>query len=193
MSSWGGDFIPIYERFDSAQHIIDQISQCYPAQASDYLMQSYLRPYGRGAEAYVFSPGDCKTVVKFTQSLAHAKVSNYLAKHKIQRPHIVRTYEVAHLPQLGLWMIVEEILHRPDPIMRTEIEGYFTGQTAPMDFVDNQVSGMIQDLSGIGVREWREDCVAAHNILVHPITRQFMAFDFGFTKTDFNDDFDVWP
>lgn len=191
MSARDEDFVPIYERFPTVQALVNCVCTYYPAQAHD-ILHGPIHSVGRGAEAYAFVHQHSTTITKFTQSKAHAKVSNHLVKNEVRLKHIVDTHEVAYLPELSLYMISEELLLKPQGHNKGALGDYFHGDTEPGSWIDQQVEGIIQDLNTLGIREWREDCVSNHNIMVSTSSGKLKAFDFGFTSSDFLEDFSVW-
>lgn len=183
--SYSDNWEPIYERFQSSDELLSQVAIYYPDQYNA-LNLDQAQFLGRGAEAYVFHIGD--KVYKFTMSREDAQVSWELTKRP--QDHLVNVDDVVHLPNVGVWMIVEERLNKMDDWMKKRVDSYFEG--TDLSAAELRIWSVIQDLEDLGVSQWNDDCVSSHNLMVCPNTGLLKAMDFGFTKSSFVEDYAVW-
>jgi len=181
---------PIENRFESSSDVLDQVAIYYPKQYNK-LKLDQATFLGHGADAYAFLVGDM--VIKFTQNRAHAKVSLSLVR-KRKYKHLVRTYSVAHLPDLNLWCIVEERLRELSDNVRGVLEDFLEeGDNEVSAWIQNGVEAVIIELDSLGVEEAYYDCVTPHNLMMKVSTKRvFVAMDFGFTSIRIKEDYTIW-
>ena len=184
------------EIYPSHKDLLDQVAIYYPKQFNEYNMDQ-AEVLGEGRDSYVFLLNGL--VWKFTQNPQHAKVSAYLAKTYPTRTdyvrvliNVVNTYSVAFLPDLGLWCIVEQRLNKLKPEWKKLFEDYLEGVVESDPAVETAIHDIIEELTYLGIREWREDCVSVHNIMQDPDTGAVKVFDFGYTHSHFDVEYDSW-
>jgi serine/threonine protein kinase len=183
------------ERFPAPGSLLDSVATYYPDAYNAHKLDQLVF-VGSGADAYVYN--NRGTVYKFTQNEEHARVANYLASRNEAFDHIVRVYEVYQLKHVGLWLIQEECLVKAPVPVRQSLYNYFNADSpfpeGQMDenaesYVDNQIQGIIVDLSKIAVKRWNLDCLTPHNLLLDPKTNNLKVFDFGYTTSTFLPDY----
>lgn len=177
---------PIRFTYKSPEELLSKVALYYPTLYNHYgLQNAYF--LARGSDAYTFFV-DGK-IFKFTQSRSHAKVSLTLVTQP--QKHLVQTHSVFQVPDLSLWLIIEEKLQSLDAItyqrLRKHIEGMAIDITA-----SKVVDCIIQDLETLKVHDWGLDCVHAHNLMRRPTDKNIVAMDFGYTRSALSEDFPVW-
>jgi hypothetical protein len=179
----------IQDQYPEAKRLLEQVATYYPEQFNHYKL-SQASVIGSGTDAYAFAVKG--SVLKFTQSRSHAKVSLALSKSLDQKRgrNLVRTNSVFFLKHMGLWLIIEELLLSPTIKQKRYLSKYFDAAGPQPE--DPNINEIIQDLHKLGIADWGLDCVTSHNILVDPKTKRYKAFDFGYTRSSLPENWPVW-
>jgi len=173
----------IEEKYGHPVDLLDALLTYYPNYAEEIKVNDF-HYVGKGSDAYVFNRGD--RVYKFTQSEAHAQVANEQRTCEASLTHLVKVYDVKHLPHLGVYLIQEEYLFEPPENLVTDLSLYFREELDKVsEGTVHQLELMMSELDFLGVSGWEYDCFAEHNILYDPKLERLKLFDFGYTECEY--------
>ena len=179
----------ISDTYPSSGSLLDAVAIYYPTQFDLYKLDT-VKYVGNGADAYCFFYPN-GSVVKFTQNQEHAKVSWKLCKENITNLSFVETFEVKKLCALGLYMIREERLCKLSPKEYDNLDAVLTGRQCHPKY-SKIIDKFVIDLHTLKILDYDLDCLAAHNIMKAVNTSELKLMDFGYTKTTFSEDYEVW-